>query len=243
MNRILVYLAIGCVGLAAQTPGKAISGIPVPDVNERTLQETYHIAPTKEGLLVALQHPSPSVRNFAATKLAESGDKSATRPILAALAAETVESSKIILATSASKLGAAERFDALKSMCSDRSSSPEQRMNAAHSMVLLLGRQECLSDILEVLWAPAADHPRADAMALGVLSGFKQIPPIRLDEIRNLSTVYVKSQEWEVRLAASQLITVLGGPWAISQLQAALDVERDENVRRFIASNLGSLQK
>ena len=116
--------------------GLATAGVPVPDMDERTLQEKYHIAPTEEGLIGALQHQLPVVRDFAAMRLAESGDKAMIRPILAALAEENLEGSKIILATAAAKLGAAEGFDALKNMCDDRISSPVPRMSAAQSLLL-----------------------------------------------------------------------------------------------------------
>jgi hypothetical protein len=244
MNKTLLLLAIGSVGLAAQTPQASFhaGGPPEQVFDERTLQEKYHIAPTEEGLIGALQHQLPVVRDFAAMRLAESGDKAMIRPILAALAEENLEGSKIILATAAAKLGAAEGFDALKNMCDDRISSPVPRMSAAQSLLLNLGRQECLSDMLEVLWSPT-DHHGADFMALNLLSQLKQMPPSQLEEIRNLSTVYLKSPASELRMAASHLIRVLGGPWAVSQLQAALDAEHEENVRTYIAKELSSLQQ
>ncbi len=82
-----LYLVIGCVGLAAH-PGRANADAPVRDLDERTLQEKYHIALTEEGLIGALQHPEGLVRSFAAIKLAENQDKNAIAPILAALAVD-----------------------------------------------------------------------------------------------------------------------------------------------------------
>jgi HEAT repeat protein len=243
MNKNLLFLVVGCVALAAQTVKITNGeGPPVLESGERILQEKYHIAPTEEGLLGALQHRESEVRKLAAGTLAANGDKAAIRPILAALAAETVESNKIFLATAAAELGSAEGFNALKGMCDDRNWSPVQRMIAAQTMDQMLGRQECLSDILEVLWLPA-DNRYADSMALTLLSQLKQIPPSRLDEIRNLSAVYSKSQASELRMAASHLIRVLGGPWAVSQLQAGQDAEQDENVRSYIAKELSSLRQ
>jgi hypothetical protein len=104
--------------------GLATAGVPVPDMDERTLQEKYHIAPTEEGLIGALQHREAVVRSFAAIKLANDGVTAAIRPILDALAAETIPGVKIGQATSAARLGAPEGFSALKSMCDDRSWSP-----------------------------------------------------------------------------------------------------------------------
>jgi HEAT repeat protein len=248
MNRIRLYLVIGCVGLAAHT-GRATAGPPVQDLDERTLQEKYHIAPTEEGLIGALQHQQSVVRSFAATKLANDGDKAAIRPILDALAAETVEGVKIGLATAAARLGAPEGFSALKSMCEDLSGSPTLRMSAAQSMVVGLGRQECLSDILDVLRSgrrasisDLGDY-EASFMALNLLSykRFKQIPPSQLDEIRELSAAYLKSEAPALRMAAGMCIRDVGGPWAISQLRAALDAERDEAVRGSIEKDLFSV--
>ena len=130
MNKNLLFLVVGCVALAAQTVKITNGeGPPVLESGERILQEKYHIAPTEEGLLGALQHRESEVRKLAAGTLAANGDKAAIRPILAALAAETVESNKIFLATAAAELGSAEGFNALKGMCDDRNWSPVQRMN------------------------------------------------------------------------------------------------------------------
>jgi HEAT repeat protein len=212
---------------------------PLPDSVEQTLA-IYHISPTKEGLLGALQHPQPAARAFAAGMLAKSEDKAAIPPILSALAAETDGPTKIGMATAVAKLGSAEGFKALKSMCGDRGWSPSLRMSAAQTMSVFLNSQECLSDVLEVLWTPA-DHHDADMIALNILIQpglFKQISPSQLDEIRNLSIVYLKSQTPNVRSAASSVISALGGPWAIAQLQAALDAEQDDSVRSWVAAEL-----
>jgi hypothetical protein len=239
MNKKWLYLVIGCVGLAAQT-GKVIAGLPTPDMDERTLQDKYHIASTEEGLTGALQHQEPAVRSFAAVKLAEKGDKAAASPIMAALAVEKVEGVKVIQATSAARLGATEGFNALKSMCEDRTSSPTMRMVAAQSMVNFLGSQECLSDVIDALRS-APDDPEAIVEALNLFPRFKQIPQGQLNEIRDLSAGYLKSQYPAFRILASQGVRHLGGPWAISQLRAALDAEKDENVRKVIAQDLVSV--
>ncbi len=65
MNKIELYFAIGCIGLAAHI-GQATAGVPVPDMDERTLQEKYHIASTEEGPDGALQHQeavAPEIRS------------------------------------------------------------------------------------------------------------------------------------------------------------------------------------
>jgi HEAT repeat protein len=233
-------------GLAAQT-GQAIAGLPTPDMDERTLQEKYHIASTEEGLIGALQHQESVVRSFAATKLANDGDKAAIRPILDALAAETIPGVKIILATAAARLDSPEGFSALKSMCEDRSwspGSPTMRMVAAQTMVIVVDRQECLSDILEVLRsALAPDDFSAPVIALNLLPRFKQVSPSQLDEMRDLAAVYLKSGQPAYRMVASQCVRDLGGPWAISQLRAALDAEREEAIRNVIANSLFSVRQ
>lgn len=184
MNKLVLYLAIGYTGGAAYI-GQATAAAPVPDMDEQTLQEKYHIAPTEAGLIGALRHQEGVVREFAAIKLANDGDKAAIRPILDALAAEKVEGVKISLATAVARLGVPEGFNALRSMCEDRSWSPTLRMDAAQSMVLGLGRQECFSDILDVFRSEPDDH-QAIPMALNLLPSFKHIPPSQLDEVRGL---------------------------------------------------------
>ncbi len=139
MKKSRVRLAIACIGMAAYT-GQATAGPPIRDMDERTLQEKYHIASTEEGLIGALRHESRDVRSFAALELANNGDKAAIRPILDALATEPLQSVKIDLANAAARLGAPEGFDALKSMCADSTLSPAFRMIAAQSMVIGLGR-------------------------------------------------------------------------------------------------------
>src|SRR5580700_6271253 len=107
MHKKWLFLAIACVGLAAHT-GKAIAGLPTPDMDEKTLQEKYHIASTEEGLTGALQHQDSAVRDFAAMRLADNGDKAAIRPILDALEQEKIDGVKVIQASSAARLGSAE---------------------------------------------------------------------------------------------------------------------------------------
>ncbi|MBV9264540.1 MAG: hypothetical protein JO061_00080 [Acidobacteriaceae bacterium] len=242
MNKIVLYLAIGYTGGAAYI-GQATAGVPVPDMDEQTLQQKYHIAPTEQGLIGALQHQEAVVRSFAATKLANDGDKAAIRPILDALATEKLEGNKIILASAAARLGADEGFEALKSMCGDRSWSPTLRMTAAQTMVNVVGRQECLSDILDVLrWEPEDHQASFAALNLFAYNRFKQIPPSQLDEIRDVCAMHLKSQDAGLRIAAGMCIRDQGGPWAISQLRLALDAERDTAVRDSIAKDLLSVR-
>lgn len=238
MNKTLLYLAMGCVGLVAQIPLQV--NRQTVDMDERTLQEKYHIAATEDGLIGALQHQDPAVRNFAATKLASDGKKNAILPILAALAQEKEEGVKVILAESAAQLGSAEGFDALKGMCEDRSWSPGLRMVAAQTMVTVLGRQECLSDVLEALRS-APDDVWAVPAALGLLPRFSQVSPSQLDEMRELSATFLKSPKSSFRMFAGVCVRDLGGPWAISQLRAAIDAEREESVRKSLAQDLVSV--
>ena len=134
MNKRWLYPAIGCLVFAALT-SRATAGLPVQDLDERSLQDKYHIAPTEEGLIGALRHQNGVVRIFAAIRLADKGVKAAIGPVLDALAAETLEGNKIILASAAARLGSEEGFNALKSMCRDGSWSATLRMSAAQTMV------------------------------------------------------------------------------------------------------------
>src|SRR5579862_4159995 len=117
------------------------------------------------------------------------------------------------MATAVAKQGSAEGFKALKSMCDDRGRSPSLRMSAAQEMGLFLGRRhECFSDVLEVLCLPADQHD-ANRIALGILRDFllnsDQVAPNQLDEIRNVSTVYLKSPEPDFRKAASDVVSAV----------------------------------
>ncbi|HEX4137947.1 MAG TPA: HEAT repeat domain-containing protein [Bryobacteraceae bacterium] len=240
MKKIGLYLVIGWVGLGAQTAVRG--GPPKPDMDERTLQEKYHIAANEEGLIGALQHQDQAVRDFAAIRLANDGDKVAIRPILDALSAEKVDGVRIIQAASAARLGSTEGFDALKSMCEDQTWSPTMRMVAAQTMINVVGHQECLADVLDVLRSQPEDH-QASSMALNLLTfnRFRQIPPNQADEIRNLCANYLKSPASELRMAAGGCIRDQGGPWAISQLRAAIDAEGEQAVRNSLEKDLLSV--
>ncbi len=85
-------------------------------------------------------------------------------------------------------------------------------MGAAQSMVSFLGRQDCLPDVLEVLRSEPDDHQASfGALNLLTYNRFKQIPPRQLDEIRELSAMYLKSPAAELRIAAGMCIRDLGG--------------------------------
>jgi|SRR5579863_191230 len=243
MSKLTLYFVIGFAGLAAQT---LQTNNQAPDVDERTLQDKYHIVPTEEGLIGALQHQEAAVRSFAAIKLAYDGDKAAIRPILDAMASEKIPGVKIGLATAAAQLGTDEGLNALKSMCEDRNWSPTARMIAAQSMILNVGRQECLSDILDVLRSADAlpeGYPAATiALNLLAYNRFKKIPPSQLDEIRDLCAMYLKNRALGLRMAAGTCIRDQGGPWAISQLRAAIDAEPDEAVRDSLRKDLLSVR-
>ena len=236
MNKVLLYLVIGCAALAAQTP----LGSSRPDTVDHVLQERFHIALTEEALLGALQRGPSEARGLAAAALAEHGYKDATGPILDALSAETFPGARIDLATSAAQLGSEEGFRALKSMCGDRSWSPGLRVDAARSMLDFTGRQECLSDVLEVLRS-APDDFVAVPTALSLLPKFSQVSPSQLDEMRALSATFLESPKSSFRMSAGRCVRDLGGPWAVSQLRAAIDAERDENIRKSLERDLVSI--
>jgi HEAT repeat protein len=234
MYKTWLYLAIGCLGL--------IAGVPTPDMDERTLQDKYHIASNEEGLTGALQHQDPAVRSFAAMRLAYDEKKDAIRPIVDALAQEKIDGVKIIQATSAAQLGSAEGFNALKSMCEDRSWSPVMRMVAAQTMINFLSREDCLPDVLDALRSAPDDH-QATFMALNLFTykKFKHTPPGQIDEIRDIAAMYLKSEAPDLRMAAGMCIRDVGGPWAISELRAAIAEERDEAVRTSLARDIKDL--
>ena len=106
----------------------------------------------------------------------------------------------------------------------------------------IVGREECLSDILDVLRTEPLDR-RASVVALYLLTykRFKQTTPSQMDEIRELNAMYLKSPAPELRIATGMSIRDVGGPWAISQLRAAIDVEQDEAVRNALAKDLVSV--
>jgi HEAT repeat protein len=248
-----LYLLFGCavavIAHAAQT--SAVNGKPVPDMDERVLQERYHIVPNKEGLLGALRHERGDVRSFAALKLAADGHKDAIPPILAALTVETREGVKITLAIAAAQLGAEDGMKALKSMCEDPSWSPGMRMIAAQGMIGFFGGeaapsaqtalQGCLTSAWSVLRSPPGDN-QAAVMAMNLVARIRQIPPTPLQEIRDIGAMYLRDQAPELRMAASRFIREMAGDsWAVSQLRAALDVEREEAIRRVIARDLAAI--
>jgi HEAT repeat protein len=258
MNTTQLYLLLGCaVGViahAAQT--SAVDGKPVPDMDERVLQEKYHIVPNKEGLLGALRHERGEVRTFAALRLAADGQKDAIPPILAALTVETIEGVKINLAIAAAQLGAEDGMNALKSMCEDPSWSPGLRMIAAQGVICFFGGeaapssqtalQGCLASAWSVLRSPGDNPPgdnQAAVMAMNLVARIRQVPPTQRQEIRDIGAMYLRDQAPELRMAASRFIREMAGDsWAVSQLRAALDVEREEAIKMVIARDLAAIR-
>ena len=217
-----------------------MDGTPVPDMTDQILQEKYHIAPSKEGFLQALQHESSDVRSFAAIRLAAGGNKDAVPPILAALTVETVSGARIILATAVAQLGADEGMDALKTMCGDPKWSPTLRIAAAQSMLGNLGREDCLAEVVGVLREPG-DDVQAVGIALSLLPRFKRVPPGQMEDIRHLSASYLKSPTPALRVAASHYIAKARDASAASELRVALRIEYDETVRRAVAADLSTI--
>jgi hypothetical protein len=253
-----LYLLLGCAGglitHAAQTT--AVNGEPVPDMNERTLEQKYHITPNKEGLLGALRHERGEVRSFAASKLANDGHKDAIPSILAALAVEPVEGVKINLAIDAGRLGAEDGMKALKSMCEDQNWSPGLRMSAAQGALIFFGSetmpssqtalQGCLASAWDVLRSPGESPPgdhQAALMAMNLVARFRQIRPTQLQVIRDIGVMYFREAAPDLRIAASHFIREMAGDaWAVAQLRAALVVEPEEAVRRYIATELSAIR-
>jgi hypothetical protein len=92
--------------------------------------------------------------------------------------------------------------------------------------------------------ADAAPEQRPAALkALNLLTfkRFKHLSAGQLDEIRELSAPYLKSQSSALRMAAGESIRDVGGPWAISQLRAAIDAEQNEAVRNALEQDLVSV--
>src|ERR1035441_8614348 len=252
-----LYLLFGCavavIAHAAQT--SAVNGKPVPDMDERVLQERYHIVPNKEGLLGALRHERGDVRSFAALKLAADGHKDASPPILAALTVETREGVKITLAIAAAQLGAEDGMKALKSMCEDPSWSPGLRMIAAQGMIGFFGGeaapsaqtalQGCLASAWSVLRSPGNNLPgdnQAAVMAMNLVARIRQVPPTQRQEIRDIGAMYLRDQAPELRMAASRFIReVAGDLWGGAQLRGPLDVEREEPIKMVIARDLAAI--
>ena len=251
MNTTQLYLLLGCaVVVITQGQTRAVDGKPVPDMDERVLQEKYHIVPNKEGLLGALRHERGEVRTFAALKLAADGQKDAIPPILAALTVETIEGVKINLAIAAVQLAAEDGMKALKSMCEDPSWSPGLRMIAAQGMIGFFGGeaapssqtalQGCLASAWSVLRSPGDNQ--AAVMAMNLVARVRQIPPTQRQEIRDIGAMYLRDQAPELRMAASRFIREMAGDsWAVSQLRAALDVEREEAIKMVIARDLAAI--
>jgi HEAT repeat protein len=241
MKTKTMYLLLGCVvgAIAHAAPMRAIDGTPMPDMNERILQEKYHIASTKDGLVAALGHPSSDVRSFAALKLAIDGQKDTTPAILSALAVEALQGVQINLALAAAQLGAEGGTLALRGMCENVSWSGGLKMAAAQAM-LSLNREDCLADVLGVLRS-AADDQQAVTQALNLLPRFKHVPDQDLQEMKDLIAMHLKSNSLAARIAAVHTIKEIGDGSAVEQLRGALAVELDDTARRVILADLEAL--
>jgi HEAT repeat protein len=236
MKRKLLYVVFGFVLGVAISPAQVIEGNPVWGT---TLQD-HHIALTKDALVSALSNPVSGVRSAAALALAAQGEKDAVPSILLALAAETFPGTRIHLATAASKLGADEGVAALKTMCGDQSWSAVLRMSAAWAM-LVAGREDCLSNVLEVI--RFHDDGQATSQDLNLLTWFKRAPVREMPEVRNLVRMSLRSTDPDVRMKASYVLRKWGDSSAMEDVRSALAVEHDETAREVLARDLKALQE
>jgi hypothetical protein len=235
-------LALGLIACAAQaqTPTRSGGQPDWPDVNERILQEKYHIAPTKEGLLIALSHTESDVRAFAALKLANGGDHDALPAILAALAAETFPGTRISMALAAAQLGSVDGVSALRDMCGDQTWQGSLRMSAASSMVQILGREDCRGEVLKVL--RLENESQALVGALFLLPHFKHLTAPELRELETTLPVLLKRDDVPIRLLVGLALRQIGGGFGVQTLRAAIPLERDENVRKLLTDDLKELE-
>jgi len=239
--RHLAYFLLLCAGTGSPSAlAKPSDGVLAPDMDEHILQEKYHIAPTKDGLVGALRHSDPVVRSFAAFKLASERYTDVVPAVLAALASEHYPGVKIEMAVAAFQLGAEEGAVALQSMCEDASWSPGLRMSAARAM-LSVGGESCLTSVLAVL--RSSENDQASYMALDMLPRFVHASPARLQEGRDLAATYLRNKYPGFRIAASSFMRAIGGSWAAAQLRDALAVEQDEGMRAVMARDLSAIQK
>jgi hypothetical protein len=242
---ILISMTVLATPCCAAQSG-SIDGPPVPDVDDRMLQEKYHIPLTEEGLLAALHHPVSDVRSYVAGKLAAEAHKDAIPAILAALAVEPVPGAQVLLARAAGQLGSNEAVSALRSRCSDQKWSYVLRMMAASAM-LDLGHKECLEDVLEALRSGEEAHtPSGDqdaVMALNMIPRYQHLTPQELEVTEAAVAPALQSPALVVRLTAGgYTIPRLGDTrWAIEQLRNALAVERDEMARKPLEAALRQL--
>jgi HEAT repeat protein len=208
-------------------------------MDERLLQEKYHIAPTKEGLISAVRHPNADLRSFAALKLAADRQKDVIPALLDALASEAFPGTRVNLASAAAKLGSEDGVVALEGMCQQSAWSPVLRMIAARAM-LDVGREECLDGVLTVLRSPT--DVQDSVFGLNLLPRFHHLSPAQLGDVRSLIAASLKSPFAPVRMEASYALNELGGAWATEELQGALAVEQEEAVSNFMAATLKSMQ-
>jgi HEAT repeat protein len=209
-------------------------------LTERMLQDKYHIAPTKEGLLIALRHPEDGVRSFAALDLAKRGLHDALPMILEALAAETFPGTRISMATAAAQLGAAEGVSALKGMCADPAWSGILRMVVSQTMLHILSREDCRAEVLNVL------RPESDTqtllMALHQLPHFKGLTASEVRPLEMALRLLMKRDDVQIRLAVGQVLSLIGGGFGIQILRDAIPLEREEVFQKQLAADLKVLE-
>jgi len=245
MNRNPLRIAAACILVAtAQAQVQTSEGPPVPDMDEQTLQEKYHIPPTRDGLLGALHHPEGSVRSLAAGFLATAGEKDAVPAILAAMAVEPIPGVQVLMASAAARLGSEDGVKALKIGCEAKRWSPGLRINAALVMVNL-GRNDCLPDVLSLLRSLEANQSAEDNQAalqgLYLIPRFKAVSPDELGEIKHIVPVFLRSGFAPTRAAACFALRQMHASWATEDLRNALAVEPEEYVRDAIEKALASI--
>jgi HEAT repeat protein len=238
----VIYTLIGITwGAVSLCPAQSrvTDGKPVSDMDDHTMQEKYHIAPTMEAWMGALQHADPTVRTFAAWRLAESGYTAAVPSILAAIATDPVPGDRISFAAAAAKLGAEGGVAALEGMCRDPNWSPGLRMSAAETM-LMAGGEGCLGEVIEVLRSRKDDQ--ATVQALYMITRFHHATPAQVTETRAALAACLGSESPGVRTGASYALRQAGATWAVELLRTAVEAERDDSVRRILATDLAHIE-
>jgi HEAT repeat protein len=219
---------------------------PLPTLEQ--MLERRGIQLTKQGLLSALLDLRAVVRSLAARKLAQDALRDSIPAIAAALSVEEAPGTREILAASLASLGEEQGFAALRDMC--KANFPAGLRRFAASDMLQLHNEECVGDLVNVLRFvrdSAPGHPLRDNFLQVGLYDLDTFPPQHPTErqqadFRELAVSCLASKSRDIRIAASRVLGTFGDGTSAQELQRAVAVEEDRDVRTRMLADLQRLK-
>jgi HEAT repeat protein len=206
------------------------------------LLREHNVALTKDSLVRALTNSNGDVRYLAAMKLAEDHDTEAIAAIRSALAVETLPRSRVNISLALGLLGDTVGINELKKLCDDPAFVSEFRLYAVRYLFDLHSQDVKCLEATEAIVSKTTGKFGDRITALSLLPLFENLSSEQSAKVLQLVINSLSDSEPVVRIAASQALVSLGNPKGVTNLEAALEREKDDAVRTEFEEDLKKLQ-